>query len=628
VNVLSVRRRRHARAILVAAVGVGLACEPIAGEPGAAAPINACPAHPCEAYRQPGEAPTCVAGVCVVPPPPTSLLLVIGLATDSYLAPGQTYITVLNGPPMGSGSCQIPSCSPPSVCRLPEWSPKTDGYVVAQSVVGPDEANFYLGSAVFTTLPVQATFRRLLGPSLDAFDLGLPVEPVLAQNVIQPDGTPPGPNGTPQIQFRTNLQPGCYERTLQPYAPLSRVFPPEINSWSTDQIGATATVTSFDVTSEETTLPNGLTRTYPTFSIRRADGLGGWTAYLRNIQTKRIFSNVVPLTGSLAEGVTLLTNHVPATGDALAGLELVLAAPADQPLPTEVLAPAGAPGSQELAYPEVYPPLPTPVTISGRIATPAGAPVDADVYFTATDITDPLGQKFPPNFEFATHVSTTTDPRTGASTYSALLPRGDYQIAVRPTDASNAIVVATRAVGGEGNVMTGEDFDVSPLVAVSGKAFVADGRALAEAIVEVLPTQCAPSFEVSGSPDPAGACLPRAASTTTALDGSFALAVDPGQYLLRVRPREGSRLPWKIQPLVVGMAPMVVGSVVVPAPISVGMELTDSAGGADVTGDNRVINAVVGVFTVPTSSAPAVQLGAAITDFSGNYEMYIAPQGQ
>jgi hypothetical protein len=225
-------------------------------------------------------------------------------------------------------------------------------------------------------------------------------------------------------------------------------------------------------------------------------------------------------------------------------------------------------------------------------------------------------------------VSTTADPRTGASTYSVLLPQGDYQVAVRPTDASNAIVVAPRSIGGEGNEMTDEDFDVSPLVTVSGSAVVADGRYLAQAIVEVVPTQCAPSFEVSGAPDPGGACLPRSASTQTALDGSFTLSVDPGQYLLRIRPRQGSKLPWKILPIVVGTAPYPAGRVVVPAPIDMGMQLTDSAGNKNVAGDNPVVNAVVRVFTYPTQTAPAVQLGEAITDGNGNYEMYVAPPDQ
>jgi hypothetical protein len=282
------------------------------------------------------------------------------------------------------------------------------------------------------------------------------------------------------------------------------------------------------------------------------------------------------------------------------------------------------PGAQELAASETYPSLPTPVTVTGQIRTPAGASVPADLYFTATDITDRSGQRYPPNFEFATNVSTTTDGRTGVSAYSALVPQGDYQIAVRPKDASNAVTVTMRAIGGQGNVMTGQDFDVAPLVAVSGNAIVADGRPLAEAIVEVLPTACAASADLTDSANASDSCLPRPAQTVTESDGSFALAVDPGRYLLRVRPRDGSRLPWNVQPIVVGATPLLVGEVLIPAPVSVGMQLTDQARGVNSPINNPVRNAVVRVFTDPSQGGPAIELGRAITGIDGSYEMYLA----
>jgi hypothetical protein len=307
-------------------------------------------------------------------------------------------------------------------------------------------------------------------------------------------------------------------------------------------------------------------------------------------------------------------------------MEVVLSPPADQPLPTEALAPAGPPGAQEPLEPLLtYPSLPIPVTMSGRIRTPAGAPVPANVHFTAMDISQRSGQKFPPNFEFSTQVSTVRDPQTGASTYSVLLPQGDYQIVVRPTDGANAITVATRFVGGQGNEMTGEDFDVTPLVPVSGNAGVADGRELAEAIVEALPTQCAASVGDAAPAESSDACLPRPASTQTGDHGFFRLLVDPGGYLLRVRPRDGSRLPWKIQPITVGATPLVTGPVVIPAPISVGMRLTDSVHGSHAMDNNPMSNAIVRVFTDPLQGGPAVELGQAMTDIDGNYEMYIAP---
>jgi hypothetical protein len=630
-------RGRKARAAIAVALGVGLACEPIVGDPAPAAPINSCPEHPCEAYKQPGVAPSCVAGVCTVAAPAPNLLLVIGLATDSFLAPGRTYLTTLNGGPSASGPCAVPSCSPP-LCALPKWDTDQSSYLLYPNAASPQQANWDLGNpSTATSLPVTATYRPLFGATKlpdgtsepqDAIDLGLPLEPVLAVNFTTPSETAPGPNKSAQQQFRAYMQPllpGCYERTLQPVPPYSTAFPPEIKPWPPDD---QSPISNFDVTREEA-LATGQGPSVPQFDLQRAEGLDGWTAYLRDIRTKRVFSNVAPLKGSLAQGVTLLTNHEPTPQiDALTNLELVMAPPAGQPLPTEVFAPVGMPGAQELPV-EPYPSLPTPVTVTGRIQTPAGTPVPAEVFFTATDITDPSGQPYPPNFEFAATVSTTKSARTGVSSYSLLLPRGDYQVAVRPTDASNAVTVGTRAVGDQGNLMTGQDFDVAPLVAVSGNAIVADGRPLAEAIVEVVPTACASSSNLTGPASTATSCLPRPAQTNTENDGSFALAVDPGQYLLRVRPRQGSRLPWNVQSIVVGATPLLVGEVVIPAPVSVGMHLTDQAGEKSPSGmlspnDNPVPNAVVRVFTDPSLGGPAIELGQAITDSDGQYEMYLA----
>ena len=638
-------RRRAGSPLAVALIVVGLACEPIVGDPGPAAPTNDCPAHPCAAYKPSGAAASCTGGVCTVATPTANLLLVIGLATDSYLAPGRrTYITTLNGGPSASGACRLPDCSG-ALCQLPQWTLDHGSYLVTPYAAG--EVNWYLGaenvsSGTPTSLPVQATYRRLLGASQqDALDLGLPVDPVQAKVVTSPDGNL-GPNGSAQIGFQTYLQAGCYERTLQPFAPLSTAFPPAIKPWTTGQ-AAPGQIPQFDVTREETTLGPGQGALVPTFDIARAEGLEGWTAYLRNAQTKRVFSNVVSLRGSLVHNVTLATYHVANQGmdDALTNLELVVEPPAGQPQPREVFAPT----AKEIASSVTYEALPTPVTVTGRIETPAGDPVPAFVEFTATSITKPNGERFPPNFEFTASVSTTPDKHTGAATYSALLPRGEFRIAVRPTDGKNAVTVVTRTVGGEGNEMTGEDIDVGPLVTVSGTAAVADGRLSRRGDRGGPPLACAPvpgaaamtdtsedGGDGTGPVDAAAIsedCLPREASGLTGDDGGFNLAVDPGQYLLRVRPRDGSRLPWKVQPIVVDTTGFKAGKVEIPAPISVGMRLTDSVNGTmPMAVNNPVVNAIVRVFTDPTQTGSAVELGEAITDVNGNYEMYIAPPTQ
>jgi hypothetical protein len=612
--------RAGAKAALSFAIALAAGCDPIVAPLGRAAPMNSCPDHPCEGYGQGGTVPTCNAGVCTVPPATDGLLLVIEMSDDAYQAPSRTYLMTFGGQPISTDPCALPSCDA-TTCILANWTSDQSVYLLAPNA--SLEANWYLGSAPATALPVTATYRPLLGfPPQDAIDLGLPLEPVPAVNAQTTSAV--GPNGAEALEFQAYMQPGCYERTLQPYAPFSRAFPPEIKPWPAGTEGTA--ISDFDVTKE--TNETGIYTT-PTFQIGRPEGLDGWTAYLRDVDTKRIFSNVAPLSGSLATNVTLLTNHVLIKGgEALTNLELVIAPPAGSPIPTEFLAPSGPPGGQVLPSRETYPSLPTPVTVSGRIRTAAGDPVPAALIFTATDITDRNGQRFPPNFEFSTTVVTVQDPHTGASTYTALLPQGDYQVAVHPTDSTSALTVVSRSVGGQGNAMTDEDIDVAPLVPVTGNAVVADGRLLAEAIVEADPTQCAlvPGVaSVTVAPGAINPCLPDSAQTTTANDGTFSLSLGPGVYLLRVRPAQGTRLPWVQQTITVGSARLPVGQVTIPAPMSVGLKVTD---GVSMYGGDPIPNATVRVFTTPSTGSPPVELGEAMTGEDGAYEMYLAPPTQ
>ena len=621
-------RRAAAGLALALVLGACMACDAIAPVVRAGPPVNSCPAHPC---AQPGTAPTCDEdGICSVDAGVGDTVLVIGLAVDSILAPGRTYLTTLERATPETGTCALVDCRPPK-CRLPEWVLDKNSYLVRPSAA--NDVGWDLGNTgLVTALPVQATYRPLLrvGTSMvDAIDLGLPLDPVPALNVTT--GFYPGPQMGPAIQFEAYMQPGCYERTLQPYPPLSEAFPPEVKPWSQSQPTGMNPVTDFDLTKEETNLPVGrAVTTIPTFEIGRAAGLDGWTAYLRDIATKRVFSNVAPLGGSLVSNVILATNHLAMPGDALDGLELVIAPPAGAPLPAEVFAPQGPAMSKSLDKRLTYQPLPLPVVVSGRITTPAGSPVPATVIFTATDVFDRTGAPLPPNFEFVSRVTTTLDERTRESTYSVVLPQGDYTIAVHPADGSSAVTVSTRTFGGPAGAEATADLAVGTLVPVSGRAAVWDSRPLSDAIVEVVPTACP-----SNGPEPpdasttqsaavvagSDACMPRPSQALTASDGSFKLALDPGGYLLCVRPVEGSHLPWVSQPLVVSVTtgPIRLQTIKIPAPVRVKMTLTDMGG------HNPIANAVVRVFTDPSAGGAAIELGRTTADSTGQYEIDLAP---
>jgi hypothetical protein len=142
--------------------------------------------------------------------------------------------------------------------------------------------------------------------------------------------------------------------------------------------------------------------------------------------------------------------------------------------------------------------------------------------------------------------------------------------------------------------------------------------------------------------------MPREAQATTASDGSFGgLVLDPGRYLLRVRPADGTRLPWFVVPSFPPVAPagggpplpVEAGKIEVPVPVSAGLTLLDP-------GNNAVVRALVRVFTMPipapqppagqcmppmtetATPVPAVEVGRAITDATGHYELYLAPPSQ
>jgi hypothetical protein len=588
--------------------------------------VNTCPAHPCDAYASDAGAATCNdAGACTVAEVPPGLLLVIGTPTQAYLAPDRTYVTTLGPSPLSFGPCPLQACSL-TQCTLQQPAVDISQYAVNPSAVA--DVHWDLGTQEVLSLPAQATYRFLYGGdggaggAQDAFDLGLPIEPVAADIVDYPQVQGyRGPNNTP-VGFQTYLPPGCYERRVQPLAPLSAVFGPQI--LRNAPLRTVQTILNFDHTSEESDPPGGGPHPVPIFDITRAEGLDGWTAYLREVRTARIFSNVAPLHGSLASGVVLATSRFLMTGgEALEGLELVLAPPPGTPLPTEVIAPGGI---RQLPGREEYPSLPTPVTVTGRVrlATNTRDPVPANLVFTALSINDRTGKTFPPNFEFVARASATVETGSNDARYSVLLPQGTYAVAVRPTDVSAAVTVVTRIVGGQGNFMTEEDFYLPPPVPVTGQALVADGRPLTSAAVEVLPLACAGGVGADAGPSPwislADSCAPRTVQGETDAEGRFLLMLDPGKHLFRIRPPGGSRLPWVVRTLTVSAEPVDAGQVVVPAPSRVAMQVVDSAG-------NPVANAVVRVYTDPLKTGSAVELGAAMTDSAGNYELFLAPPG-
>ncbi|HEY5242580.1 MAG TPA: hypothetical protein VIJ22_13970 [Polyangiaceae bacterium] len=602
-------------------------CVSVAPAPdtGVAPPFNACPAHSCSAYVQ-TPAPICNGGACLASSL-NDLLLVVSLAEESDFAPGQSIALTYGSLPPAS----IPCTSPTTPCtELPNYAIVQGAYTVASQVQSPPPTGvgWNLGNpGVATALPIHVTYRPLWPPGapgsagVDATGINLPFDLIPAFVVVETaPSSPPGPGPGPSIGFQANLQASLlYEATLQPDPPFDAAFPPEVAHVS---YVAGTTNDNEPLVPDLTTALAGAPLTgaqIPSFSLARLpDGLAGWQAYLRDVTTKRRLSSLPTLgtrTNDCASSpctVLLPTNYHPATGvDPLTGTEIVLVPPASASLPTYVAQPIGG----EFPYKQTYPVLPAPMAVTGSVTDLTGMPVEAELFFDATgiDAEGPGGLAVnTTNFEYTATTTASFDQGTGAATYSIALPPGQYTVSARPIDAAHqvtqVIAFAVDPVAGA----TSPDVRVDALRLVQGSASIADLRPMAGAAVEALPTLCA----TGSSPH----CMPRGAATTTAADGTFKLALDPGSYVLRVEPQSGTLFPWVAQTLLVGPTPVTVPPITVPAPVRAGLQLFDPY-------TNPVVGAVVRVYEVPAMGA-AVEVGLALTDATGTCDLYLAPSSQ
>jgi hypothetical protein len=603
-----------------AVVAVAIACGPVPVVQVSSAPSNECP---CDQYAQ-SPAPTCSGGMCLVPAAVLSIVFIVDLPEDSYFAPGRTFA-------LSPGDLVK---EPTTMCPLRECAHlPLEGAPHGSYLSSPDVelgVNFNLGNPGFdTAIPVHATYRPLVSRtagSIEAASIALPLDAVTAQSVTNPEESQPGPFGGLAIEFRAYMQPGTYERTIMPDAPFDSAFPPDISVVTVQ--GGTAQPPDLDTLNMiDTTLYTTGTRVVPTFDISRSKGLDGWEAFLRDTRNGRRVSNVVALSGQEVPKVLLATNHHqidPMTMDieALIDAALIVAPPNGLPIPTGVFTPT----ARLLPSKEVFPDLPLPASVRGNVVAAADGktPVEGDIEFELTAAFDANGKPQMNNFEFTAEGHAKIDPSTQPeqATFSITLPRGLYRVTVRPTGGANAVtVIDPFTVVPTGNPLSGNTLQVQPTLAVSGFAIVADSRQLSGATVVAVPVACSKGTTTS-------ACLPRAQQTTTGADGTFEkcdahgdgcpLLLDPGEYVLQVRPLEGTGLPWVVQTLLVQAQPVSLQQPIqIPAPVYAGLRLVDPA-------ENPIVRAVVRVFTTP-SMGNAVEIGRAITDENGHFDMYLDP---
>ncbi|MGD0676719.1 MAG: hypothetical protein ABSC94_14995 [Polyangiaceae bacterium] len=500
------------------------------------------------------------------------------------------------------------------------------GLYTVSPAVAEDEVQWNLGTGGLTTsLPFHVAFKPISLSNPDGTSLivgSLPIAPILATAATDPTGFP-GPGGGPETTFKTYLQPGTYERTSKPDFPFDQAFGPLIEVLS---VSGNSFDTGF-IEFYDTTTDGMGNLEFPSFDITRAQGtFDGWTAYLRDLNTGDIISNVEPLQGLANPAVRLAVRRVPlgvpltstqGDPDALAGAQLVVAPPSDSVEPACLFTPI----NDFLASPTAplkYPSLPPPVSVSGVIYAVNGLPIIADLVFEALSITNAEGQKDTTSFEFTSyrHVQPTT--AAGRSTFTVVLPPGDYRVDVRPQDPTRAVQVVALSVPVQTLPYTMQPVALGPTQPSAGFVRTADGLPLSNALVQAVPAACADLSLAGGSTN--AFCLPRPVQTETQGDGSFVLELDPGSYGLLVQPPSGSMLPWLTETsnvLVTSTGASPAGTLSFPAvSLSVGLRVTDPVG-------NPVSNALVRMFRAPAQSTP-VQIGASITGADGSYEMFVA----
>jgi hypothetical protein len=603
---------------------LAVACVTVTPDAGSPAPRNTCSTDgDCAKYVQAGVAPTCSNGVC-------STLntfdwtAVVSLSQDAAYGAGSTFAVKYSDlAKPRSSPCPSSTCPPGQTCfQLPDFVKSTVPMVLEVAPQGAQTANWNLGNAGYTSLPVTPILRDTRGEPP-----GLPLLPIEIQETLNNNfGAPPGPGGGVSFEFSIAVPPAVYEQTLMPRPPFDQAFPPDIRPIDLRMppyamvsvfYGCSTDVrcTPFDPIASGSGTP-----TYPVFDFSRADGrpLDGWVVFLRDQTTLRRISNIVTLAGTQPQNVQLLTSHHPKNGSAYENAALVMQPPASSGLPTAIFT------AVNIVAMETYPEIPPPTQVSGKVvSTATGQPVAADVVFeTTTNPTNPTGLcRVLPGpqtvLDQTGDLTFTASTHTDDGNYTIALPLGVYRVTARPTDQATEVTVvpdfATTAIL-PGSVC-GSPIRPMPIALdvrrnVRGLAKVADGRPLAAATIEAIPSGC------SVAPSDA-TCMPRPGQTITGSDGSYSILLDPGVYTLRARPAEGTALPWVVTTLSVGSAAVTGGpEFFVQAPFYAGLTLQDP-------GCNPIVDGLVRVYETPTTGAP-FEIGEALTDSTGHYDMYLA----
>jgi hypothetical protein len=435
-----------------------------------------------------------------------------------------------------------------------------------------------------------------------------------------------GPNSPVPIGWFGFLPslPGSNFVAVQPLSPYDALVPPLTESTSPVAPVNLANPLSYEVIPPPT-MPGSLSYDGP-ITLTNVDATTGWTVYEEEVNPpQRIVSSIS----------TIVDNQGTLISFADTPTNLIVAPPSSRHMPSLVQPVGVAISNQKIPYPSV----PSPVSVSGSVVDQDGHALQATLHLVGTGLLDiePVTGECRPTFASALKYDVLISTNSDGLFQDLELPQGTYAVTIDPlvggmgsTSAAKSTVpldVQSKQCPGGGTIRD-QLLKASSLVSLGNvQVAIADGRPLANAEVDFTPAGALLTSSMTGEPL-AVEDWPRPFTVTTDKSGSFSVALDPGPYDITVRPAAGTNLPWIVYPAFQIMNPLqTLPKLVVPAPALLG-PLTIH--GPD---DSPVADAVVRAFLftscpmggASTCLGPAVQIGNALTDSNGTFEMFLAP---
>jgi hypothetical protein len=590
-------------AVLVATAfaGVGLACNDIESRRRSSAPLNASTDFPCQRYTDAPPNTVAKDGRCVVDNPVAyGFTIVVHVPESSFYAAGHTFV-LTNRDLTVSGADRR--------AKLPVFGTVIGAYTVTQEVAKREMIGDFFADAQ-QSIPVRAVYFPLGPNDPTSYDPALPLEVVFARSQRDDNQSPP-------ISYVRSLPAGRWLRSFEPAPPYDAIFPPhlgpvEVKPRTGDQfdlIDVGGANVDFDDLGGDSR----------TARISRAEGLEGWTVFMREVGTRRRISTLKTLCEGAdpkgcADERTAATTRLDTVGrgTAIEGtgeVEAVLAPPPGWiGVPTLV-----RDLTQGCCLVLPYPELPPPVALDGIVAAGADAGLFLAVASRVTLDSVSINGAGSQTLVYSTTVSTDDRGR-----FATVVPQGTYNVTVEPLEGTGFASVR------EQKIIVDDDPSDDPIrrtritllpprrTHVRGAALLTDGRPALNA--EVLAT-AEPGADVTAQP------TPRPGRTTVGADGTFALDLDQGRYVLTIVPEAGTGFPRVLTRTQITPGETDVGVVRIPPPTRLGLQVVEPA-----TLARPIPLANVRIFAAPEGGGPLLEIGNGMTNAEGRVEILLAQQ--